>query len=291
MTTVVQTTITYQAKLSYELSIARPMLPKRHVTFGDTCSVVLIPSRQEYFDAGIDLWWTRDDHKNAQFSTVNELKKVMEFNPRLTLDMAMRFLYQPSKDYNNSFFQFAGGEEEKVNSINSSQSEYSTGSRNGNSREDVSILIINKNYNEGENTAKNLAVHFREYTNWTLSFHVCTSLKLAAENVKGRDGNVTNFDVLLVDEEEADPVILRYFRNVYGNDLLIGVAASTQNCDSIQRKIFDSGFDFIWPKPIALSMDMLPILLMSRRILGSGLRGGGWCRGLKLKTRSKCLIK
>lgn len=73
-----------------------PATPVSHpVTFSNTCSVVLIPSRQEYFDAGIILWYGEDELAVAQREIANEIDNVLYDHPELSIDTAMSYLYQP----------------------------------------------------------------------------------------------------------------------------------------------------------------------------------------------------
>lgn len=67
----------------------------RRVRYNHKCSVVLIPSRQEYADAGIDLWYSHKDQINAQHEVLEEISPVLSSNPSWTVKSAMRFLYEP----------------------------------------------------------------------------------------------------------------------------------------------------------------------------------------------------
>ena len=81
----------------------------KRIRFAKTCAVILIPSRAEYFNAGISLWYDRLALKAIQQSAGREVKAVMEDNPRLTTEAAMAHLYQPSLDvvYRNVRHWFA----------------------------------------------------------------------------------------------------------------------------------------------------------------------------------------
>lgn len=70
------------------------------VQYNHKCSVVLIPSRQEYVDAGIDLWYSQMDQMNAQQEVLEEISTLLSSNPSLwTVKSAMRFLYEPRVDH------------------------------------------------------------------------------------------------------------------------------------------------------------------------------------------------
>lgn len=72
----------------------------RKVQYNNVCSVILIPSRQEYYDAGLgmDLWISRQDLMYSQRCVMDEVTQVMDYNPALTIELAMAFLYQPRPD-------------------------------------------------------------------------------------------------------------------------------------------------------------------------------------------------
>lgn len=65
------------------------------VNFATSCSVVLIPSRQEYFAAGIDLWFGQSDQMQAQMQLADEVQTVLYDHPELPIMTALTYLYQP----------------------------------------------------------------------------------------------------------------------------------------------------------------------------------------------------
>jgi hypothetical protein len=60
-----------------------------------SCEVVFIPTRQEYLDAGLSLWVSRDEQVLAQQEVASEVRDLLDNNPSLSIRMATNFLYQP----------------------------------------------------------------------------------------------------------------------------------------------------------------------------------------------------
>ena len=53
----------------------------KKVIFSKTCNVILIPTRQEYFDASIDLWYTRESFERSKVQASAEIKQVCVESP------------------------------------------------------------------------------------------------------------------------------------------------------------------------------------------------------------------
>ena len=68
----------------------------KRVRYSKTCSLILIPTRTEYFDARIDLWYAGESFEQAKIQASMEIKAVMQANPELTFEGAVQLLYQPS---------------------------------------------------------------------------------------------------------------------------------------------------------------------------------------------------
>lgn len=69
--------------------------PKKKVKYAMTCSLILIPTRQEYVDADIDLWYGRFSFEQAKLQASYEIKSFMSANPHVTFQRAVAALYQP----------------------------------------------------------------------------------------------------------------------------------------------------------------------------------------------------
>lgn len=72
-----------------------PRQPKKKVKYALTCSLILIPTRQEYVDADIDLWYGRFSFEQAKLQASYEIKSYMSANPHVTFQCAVAALYQP----------------------------------------------------------------------------------------------------------------------------------------------------------------------------------------------------
>jgi hypothetical protein len=80
-----------------------PQKPKKKVHYSNTCSVILIPTRDEYFKAGIDLWYHRDEldfgteeHDDSPEKDANKKKE----NGQLTEQINSQFM--DTEDSNNN---------------------------------------------------------------------------------------------------------------------------------------------------------------------------------------------
>ena len=69
----------------------------RKVRFFRTCNVILIPCNQDYKNASIDLWFTKNDLNQLQEDAKMEIKEFMHKNTDITtVQEAITALYQPS---------------------------------------------------------------------------------------------------------------------------------------------------------------------------------------------------
>jgi len=70
---------------------------KKAVQYSDMCSVVLIPTRFEYFNAGIDLWYRPADFTIAISQVRKEIRLLMSiYRSIVNEESAKTALYQPS---------------------------------------------------------------------------------------------------------------------------------------------------------------------------------------------------
>ena len=70
----------------------------KSVSFSKIVNVVLIPSRQEYFDQELDsqMWWTEDNLQHTKLLAVTELRAVMAMQ-NIPYKQAIKNLYQPKE--------------------------------------------------------------------------------------------------------------------------------------------------------------------------------------------------
>ena len=69
---------------------------RHHVKYATKCNVILIPSRLEYIEAGIDLWYKASDFSDNIRQVLDEVNTVVSNNPSVTEENALKFLYQPT---------------------------------------------------------------------------------------------------------------------------------------------------------------------------------------------------
>jgi len=65
--------------------------------------LILIPTRQEYIDASIDLWYTRTTFDLAKVQAGKEIRELMLKHPSLTFEKAVLILYQPQPHDDDEF--------------------------------------------------------------------------------------------------------------------------------------------------------------------------------------------
>lgn len=71
--------------------------PRRGVKFGNSTHILLIPSRDEYRQAGLGdkMWWNSADYDLFKSEAVSELRNLMMIDDRIDAKMAQNILYQP----------------------------------------------------------------------------------------------------------------------------------------------------------------------------------------------------
>lgn len=77
--------------------LKKPDTPKRKVLFNFVISVILIPTRTEFYEAGLDndMWWCSLDFEDFKRSAVLEIREFMKGTASTAL-VAMKALYQPN---------------------------------------------------------------------------------------------------------------------------------------------------------------------------------------------------
>ena len=73
----------------------------KHVKFSNLVSVVLIPTRVEFVDAGLkeDLWWGISDYNSFKSTAANELREYANLK-NIHIFAAIIELYQPKPQQN-----------------------------------------------------------------------------------------------------------------------------------------------------------------------------------------------
>ena len=221
---------------------------KDHVKYSRSCSVILIPSRQEYRDAGINLWWSRSDQMTAQTQVKTELKTLLDFNPILSIRAGMKYLYQPKTS-------------DRISSP--------TASVSATAKEPFTVIIIDSDMDSNSRTYDSVLKGLRNQEKLEVDCKAIYSAEVALQTVKDHP----YVDVVLIDESACcgqgfDICRLKTMLKEFNKkpSTLYGVLIeNNEECEHKRHDAVEDGFDFIWPKPIASSVDMLPIMISEAR--------------------------
>lgn len=209
-----------------------------------------IMTHREYFEAGIDLWYSKVDQAVAQCQVAHEVKKLMDFNPSLKMEQAMSFLYQPRTDYVNSFVP-----------LNQSVP-----------RENLSVMIIDKEMISFQESSHCLSESLQQYNRWIISCTHAVSAEASLKIISNKSLNLNKVDVIIMDSNLHDShdinylSLLRMFRSICGGSVLLGVLFPTLSDidEDFRIRAIKSGINFMWSKPISHFVEMLPSMLLSR---------------------------
>mmetsp|Transcript_15040 Transcript_15040/g.25018 ORF Transcript_15040/g.25018 Transcript_15040/m.25018 type:complete len:259 (+) Transcript_15040:201-977(+) len=223
--------------------------PFKKVKYAKTCSIVLIPSKEEYVEAGIDLWYDQHDQAFAQSQLVADIQELMASYPILTMELAIAYLCQPQIEYSSALGKLLSS-----------------------MRSNLDIIVVDKNANSFESVKQQLSDTFDGFPHWTPIFSNFKSgdEALAALGQSKRSTN-SNTTVVLLDYNIYDRSdnsflsVISVLRTVYGKTLLIGLClpADIQH-QKLKSSALAVGVDFVWTQPISASIRMLPLLLAAR---------------------------
>jgi hypothetical protein len=213
---------------------------RSRVKYARSCSVILIPCRKEYVDAGIDLWYSRNDQAAAQNQVKVELKTLLDFNPILTIRSAMNFLYQPKI-------------EDVSKCLLDSQ---------------LRVLLIDRGHLHVSDSSVMTALENNSCK--------CRAVSSMHDAVAVISSNSCSFNVALIDEsicicdqDDMNTVIsaaLLQLQNHWKEPTtLFGLLiANDEDCEEKRCHGVSVGFDFIWPKPIDESCQMLHLMMAEK---------------------------
>lgn len=197
------------------------------------------------------MWYKKVDQTSAQLQLASDVNNLIHYNPSLSIEQAMDFLFQPRLDYLNSFVS----------------------SKPSSSEGNLSLMIIDKERSSYEDSSKIILQSLQECNRWSTT---CTHAISAEQSLKiisnSHDGVINKIDVIILDSnlyENRDInylSLLRMFRSVYGEAILIGVLFPTLSNveEDFRKRAIKAGVDFIWAKPISQYADMLPLLISIR---------------------------
>lgn len=255
---------------------------KKKQQYSANCSVVLIPSRQEYIEAGINLWTSKHDQVIAQSEVATEVKQILDYNPRLSFQMAMKFLYQPSildfEDDQMSTEDANSSSPGKTCSSRTSLSSFSSPSLSeryfSDSKERLNILLVHRSTSAMEDIRNDIRQALVPYQRWVISFKYAESEVEAMEMLFKSNNVVSKLDVVLVHEcildalEDHDDAIdvktlVTDMRAACDSNTLIGLLLdeSRSKHEEYKEMAKKGGIDFMWKKWYTPSIHMLPLLL------------------------------
>lgn len=206
----------------------------------DANTIILIPSRFDYAEAGIDLWYKDNDKFRAQCQVADETKALMWLNPILTFEQAMSFLYQPEADYVCSL---------RLDEIDEMAS--------------LRILCVDSDVKSNEKNSSDISMSLQKYNRWIITYEYMDSAKSALKYTADGDELINKFDLILVNTNIGTNYLslVREFRR-HSKDSLIGIIF-----DEISEFEVLSNracmIDFMWPGSIHSSIEMLPLVLNS----------------------------
>ena len=70
-------------------------MSNKKIRYAECCSIILIPTRDEYVRAGIELWYGAEDFQGAVRQVIAEVANLMAVDPERypTKDLALKALY------------------------------------------------------------------------------------------------------------------------------------------------------------------------------------------------------
>lgn len=216
---------------------------RQKVSFNDNKKVVLIPSRQEYIEAGIDLWYTSLEQRQEQYNVSQEIKEIMYMNPFLSAVDALTFLYQPSlmfnifteererleleehesnsKDLNNNYYDNL-----KNSSPNSSKEiknpvtfEFEKFNVNLQSdcKEKLNILIADCYADSCSDLKEKISKSLALYDKWVININQAECIDTIYEALKIYNNAINNLDVIVINSNIIYDYIELNFKEFFTN--------------------------------------------------------------------------
>lgn len=235
---------------------------KKRVQFAEKCSVVLIPCRREYMEAGIGLWNHPDDQEDAKAETMEEIRCLIDYNPMLTTSMALKYLYQPKYECSYAYHQ--------------EDSSYFY-----DAKERCNILLIDSNPDTARMTSMSFKQVLQPLNQFVLSIVHEETSEDAIACITNTCTAVSTIDVIVIHEnifvdtdnvEEDEDALLNLLLSIHtiyqekNKSILIGMMISDNKCSNRLKELGKRGsIDFVWKIPILTHIPMLPLILNERR--------------------------
>lgn len=161
----------------------------------------------------------------------------------------MSFLYQPRSDYINSFSQACHS-----------------------FRENLSIMIIDRSLESFMDSSRSITQSLQTCYRWITTCAHAISAEDSLKIVSSTPGVVNKMDIILLDSNlyEYGDInylsLLRMFRSVYGDSILIGLLfpSLSEIEEDFRLRAVNIGIDFMWSKPIMQYVEMLPLMIAAK---------------------------
>lgn len=240
---------------------------ERRVHYADSCKVILVPSKEEYIHAGIELWCGQKERHNAINEVGSEIRKITEVAPSLPVLSAMALLYQPEISHAYMLREL----------------------ENMDIQENLFVLLACSDNSLISDLADTVYNSLNQIHHWTTYFSVEKSLDNLVKTIsKPYKKNCQSFGVIIIDssilqrsesqktkkdghnirnEVEVLAKVLLLIRAACDRSTLIGLNISESSCNShqLRTEAFKHGIDFVWTSPICDMAPLLPLLLAARK--------------------------
>jgi hypothetical protein len=246
----------------------RPTPPKplprvTKIKFAPSCNVILIPCRQEYIDAKIDLWYKNQDRDAAEKVRTEEVTTLLRDHPNASIQTAMTYLYQPR------YQQVVTCKPKPMN-----------------------VLIVSS---DSHKVAESLQTVLCGYNQWEVILHrAATTMSAKDILMASKSINVVmlSSQIVLGCNEDSLLLLMNCLRQQHGSKVIVGIIDKpmlvSDSSDSLydgmtsgsedsmspvwsedasrediklRQVIHDYNMDFIWKEPIDEIAHMLPLLL------------------------------
>jgi hypothetical protein len=214
----------------------------KSVRYAKSSTIILIPSREEYEEAGIDLWYSNNDQIASKCQVSDEVRSLMSYNPVLTFEQAMSYLYQPRDKFVDSI---------RLDEIDE--------------RKALRILCVDSNETD-LSSSQDISQSLQKYNRWIITYEYTRSHNSALKYIADGKDSMNKFDLVLINTNIGGDYIslVNQFRLAYGDDSLIGlINSSGEITEDELLHAKEKKVDFMW-KSIHNSIELLPIVLASR---------------------------
>lgn len=260
---------------------------RRAVSYASTCKVILVPAKEEYRAAGIELWYRAEDQEHALAQVSVEVNKVLFNCPAMTTPLAMAYLFLPEVEHHPTIRDLLSMQMKKNLCADR-----------------IRIAVVDSNMNSGQRIMDSVYTAVAQSQLWESYFNLFPSAsKLSSflsasarwdlggqplfdaiiinesvlfsgkseseENAcsgEGKVGNGTNSSMQNFVAGTLDRLLMLY-RAVLGSNALIGLVVSEKERFvplMVEEALRSAAIDFIWRNDDAGAPKMLPLLLATK---------------------------